>query len=138
MGGYYDWDGESLQEISRRYVENGEKVNDREIEVNGYKMWAHAVYMLAELIHMREYEWDKGESVRLHRHSDESWDDLSNSLATDGFTQPVHITIGKDGGIRVTEGNHRLAMAQDLHISMVPVMLHFTLGTPRKKDTIEL
>ena len=39
--------------------------------------------------------------------------------------EPLQFEIGRKGGVKVGEGNHRLALAKELGISKVPVWFHY-------------
>lgn len=52
---------------------------------------------------------------------------IKASLMANGWQsdRPCHISLGRDGSIKVGEGNHRLALSRILGITKVPVVFHF-------------
>lgn len=112
MAGYYE-EFVSLQDTIDRWQKNGEKLYDRSMPV---------MLSVAELRPYREYIWTRDHS----RLSVAEWDNLVGSLAVDGWRKksPAHFTIGRAGGAKLGEGNHRLAIAHVLGIK-VPVNFHF-------------
>jgi hypothetical protein len=118
---YYHWDNQPISEIVDRWVNNDEQLYDKRV---------HGDYPIDQILPYREYEWVK-EDARL---SPEEWDGLKNSLRTEGWKEndPVILMIGKNGIAKVGEGNHRLAIAQELieeegliNLTQVPVTFVF-------------
>jgi tRNA nucleotidyltransferase/poly(A) polymerase len=81
---------------------------------------------LSELLPYREYVWTR-DKARLEPHE---WDELMDSMNSRGWKKgsTVHLQIGRKGGVKVGEGNHRLAIAAELGIERVPVFFHFYDG----------
>jgi hypothetical protein len=79
---------------------------------------------------MREYTWSR-EDARL---SPAGWDELKASLKRKGWDKndPLHLYIGQEGGEKVGEGNHRLALAREIGLREAPVRFHFHTGRVRK------
>jgi len=118
---YYDWTtGMALRDVIRRWQENGEKMYDRSMPV---------MVPLSDLWPHREYTWKRGSA----RRSPEEWDDLAASMKR-GWQkrEPLHFSIGRKGGAKVGEGNHRLAIARQLGIKQIPVEFHFQSGKVEK------
>ena len=61
------------------------------------------------------------------RNTPEEWDQIVSWLETAGWDpkKPLHMLIGRDGGAKVGEGNHRIAIARQLGIKTIPVQFHF-------------
>ena len=76
-------------------------------------------FHIDELLPYREYVWTRDEA----RQFPEEWDALKESMAAEGFLEdrPVQVYLGKNGVMKVGEGNHRLAIAQELGIEQIPV-----------------
>jgi hypothetical protein len=62
------------------------------------------------------------------------WDALKEDLRINGWDpkEPLQLEIGAEGGVKVGEGNHRLAIARELRMSKVPVWFHFMSGKVMK------
>jgi len=114
-GGYYD-DFVSIEDTARRWEENGEKLYDTAMPV---------MLTVADLWRYREYTWSREDS----RDGPEYWDELAKQMRQ-GWkrSDPAHVQVGRQGGIKVSEGNHRLAIAKDLRIRKIPVWIHFYSG----------
>ena len=82
----------------------------------------HAKYLPEELWPYREYN----RSREIANMEPEMWDTLTEKMKSEGWkdSKPAYVEIGKNGIVKVGEGNHRLAIAKQLGI-MVPVMFHF-------------
>ena len=82
----------------------------------------HGFYPVEELWPIREYDW----SSEKHRGDQEEWDTLVASIKK-GFNPryPIMVSLGKNGVAKIGEGNHRLAIAKQLGIKMVPVNFIF-------------
>jgi hypothetical protein len=78
----------------------------------------------------REYTWKRDSA----RRSPVEWDALKTSMEKKGWDkkEPLHFNIGREGGTKVGEGNHRLAIARELGIREVPVWFHFQTSKVRK------
>jgi tRNA nucleotidyltransferase/poly(A) polymerase/DNA topoisomerase IB len=144
-GGYYDWrPGMSLQDVIDAWQHRGDKVNDDSMP---------AFYSAGDLWSFREFTWTRetardgfakvdGKSVLLN--GPEKWDALKEGLHRTGWTpnDPLHFEIGRVGGAKVNEGNHRLSLARELGLARIPVEFHFVPGTVTKdpmprKDPVE-
>lgn len=67
---------------------------------------------------LAEYQWSKYDS----RLTASGWEDMRASIAEEGIREPLLIELNpKEGYALLTEGNHRLAMADELGFKTVPV-----------------
>lgn len=115
VSGYYWWEpGMTLKQVIERWQRDGDKTYDDDAGVISYSP--------KELLPYREYDWKRGQS----RASIEEWDELVESLKRDGWKRnnPLIFEIGKRGA-RVGEGNHRLAIANEIGLKSVPVRFIF-------------
>jgi hypothetical protein len=58
--------------------------------------------------------------------------ELLQSVEEHGWTNPVHVLMGRGGAITVAEGNHRLVVARHLQ-AHVPVHFEFKKSLPAKQ-----
>jgi 2'-5' RNA ligase len=123
-GSYYDWKpGMSLEDVIQAWQKNGAKV----YEDSG----AH--YSPKELVPYREYAWTREKA----RNSPEEWDALVEKMKS-GWDpkKPLSFEIGRAGGAKVGEGNHRLAIALKLGLTKIPVEFYFKTGRIASTDRI--
>jgi hypothetical protein len=129
--GYYQIDPTHLPplvDVAKRWAKHGDKAYDPEGEP--WVFW----YPIEEVLPYREYIWTRERA----RHSPEEWDVIKNSMVEHGWTtsaeyrvkspksiDPAHVIFGRNGYVKVGEGNHRLAIAKELGIKQVPVRFHF-------------
>ena len=91
---------------------------------------------------LREYTWTrdkarsgyaqvKGNSVWLD--GPLKWDAIKEDMKMQGWdrSEPLYLNIGHSG-VKVGEGNHRLAIAKELGIREIPVRFLYQTGTVRK------
>jgi len=135
MTGYYDPEGPiTLQEVARRWQEDGDKMFDRSQPIMApvSDVWKH-----------REYTWTRETSRSGYAQLGKDaplfpgplkWDALREELRLKGWSQndPIIMFIGQSGGMKVGEGNHRLALARDLGMKTVPVRFVFNMGRVTK------
>lgn len=142
--GYYDISPQNpppIEEVIERWKE-GDKAYDPD---EAY----HAIYSPEELWPYREYTWSSDTAGGLEvtgidnetyqdkwhfvPQDDEGkivgrtqWDHMYEELKKKGWNKnkPAYFEIGKNGVAKVGEGNHRLAIAMELGIS-VPVLFSF-------------
>jgi hypothetical protein len=65
----------------------------------------------------------------------DKWDAPLIDMKQNGWdiNQPIYLQIGKDGSVKVGEGNHRLAIAHRIHLSKIPVQFSFQSGSVKKQ-----
>jgi GNAT superfamily N-acetyltransferase len=124
---YYIWNNQSIPEIIDRWANNNEQLYDPLHAESGYR-WVHGFYPIEEVLPYREYIWTKEDA----RRTPEQWEELKDSLRGGWDTEePISIMIGKNGRAKVGEGNHRLAVAQELieegytNLANIPVFFGF-------------
>jgi len=110
--GYYSLDEKTpIEEAANRWKTQGHKAYDDSMPVHYHidHVWPH-----------REY-------TRKREDDPARWDKIHSSMKERGWDpeEPAHVEVGKNGGIKVGEGNHRLAVARSLGIKKVPVRIHF-------------
>lgn len=132
-GDYYHWTpGMSVRDVASRWQGDGDKVYDD----------SHPVFPAKDLWPYREFTWTrdkarpgiarvKGKAVDLP--GSLKWDAMVEDLKANGWDpkEPAYVAIGRKGGIKVGEGNHRLAIAQKLNLK-VPVRFQFYTGKVTK------
>ena len=144
---YYSGEpGLTLQTIMERWQENSprQKLLDD----------AQPIFLtVRELWPLREFTWTRdkarngfarvqGKNIWLP--GPEKWDVLKENLRESGWDadEPLYLEIGSEGGIKVGEGNHRLALAKELGLSKIPVQIYYRTGKVTKspmpsRDPIE-
>jgi hypothetical protein len=129
LEGYYEYGGEALAEVIRRWQEDGDKLLDpRVIRHKKHTMHAHGLFAVRDLWPHREYTWTR----RSSRLSAEEWDALTASIKAEGLKEPLRLMIGRKGGALIGEGNHRLAVAKAIGVKALPVQLVFYAGSVKK------
>lgn len=131
--------GMSVEEVIRRWVENDEKAYDDSMP---------QMFPVRDLSRYKEYRWTRdnsrsgyaqvgGKSVWLE--GPMKWDALMEDMKLRGWDpdEPLHLHVGRKGGVKVGEGNHRLAIAESLGMRKVPVRFHFYDGKVRKSPPPE-
>ena len=111
--GYYA-DAGSVHDVISRWQKAGDKLYDD----------AQPVMLPTEdIFPFREFD----RSREGGRNSPEEWDQIVSWMKATGWDpkKPLHMLIGKEGGAKVGEGNHRLAIAKQLGIKTIPVQFHF-------------
>lgn len=139
---YFDSDGLSLREIAKR-VKAGDKPYDTVSFVD-----------TAELASIRDYNWNRnnlrdgsvpdgppdkeGCPTKYRRGVDgpERWDGLVDWMREYGWNcDPAHVHVGRDGKMKLAEGNHRLAVAETIKLPRVPVLFHARQEVSRTSET---
>lgn len=145
---YYSYEpGLDLQTIIDRWQKQRPGKDRRGQPLPRQKMYNDSmpVYLpVRELWPLREYTWTRdisrsgfarvnGKTVSLD--GPLKWDALKEDLRINGWDpkDPLHLEIGSEGGVKVGEGNHRLALAKELGMSKVPVEFHFKSYKVRKQ-----
>ena len=122
--GYYEINPKNpppIKDVLEDWID-GKKAYDAGSMITGRSLSYHGYYSVDELWEYREYDW----SAEKHRESQEQWDTLVASIKK-GFNPkyPIMINVGKNGVVKIGEGNHRLAIAKQLGIKMIPVNFIF-------------
>jgi hypothetical protein len=125
--GYYRTNAIPIDEISKRWVEGGDKIYDDSMPL---------MYSVNDLWKHREYSWTressrnglarvKGQTVQLS--GPLKWDAIKADLQANGWDsdEPLYLEVGKNGKVKVGEGNHRLAIAKEINLSKIPVWVQF-------------
>lgn len=142
-GRYYDLRSDiPLREVLRRWADDGQSANDDSMPQS---------YSAKELWPLREFTWTRetardgnakvgGKSVDLP--GPLKWDAMAVDLKARGWDpkDPLHLHVGKNGKMKVAEGNHRLAIAKQINLSKIPVRIHFQQSVkkdpPPKRDPV--
>ena len=125
---YHYEDGMTIKEVARRWAENHEKLYDDRI---------HGWFPIEEVWPHREYTWSRdnsrsgmvekdGEWVSME--GPEKWDYLKQQMKQNGWEgmpDVPQMKVGRDGNIKLGEGNHRLAIARELGMREVPIQFLF-------------
>jgi hypothetical protein len=104
---------------------------------------------LRELWPLREYTWtrenSRGGFAKVNGKTVElpgplKWDAIKEDMRVRGWDpkDPLHLEIGVDGGVKVGEGNHRLALARELGIDRIPVWFDFKTFKVQKQPQTRL
>lgn len=102
-GGYYDYSGQSIDEVLRAWVEDGAKVYDDSMPV---------MLTVREVWPFREYTWTRNKSrsglaivdgKRVTADGTTKWDFLKQVLKDDGWNDddPLVLILGKNGKAKV-------------------------------------
>jgi tRNA nucleotidyltransferase/poly(A) polymerase len=141
VAGYYDIPKKkpTIEEVVRLWME-GHKGLDAKI---------HGYYDVRELWPLREYTWDRDSARGGMMNIDGEWKDLRGPQKWDALKadmkkngwrkeeQPLILQVGKDGKAKVSEGNHRLALARELRMRKVPVMFDFRTSVSGGKTVVD-
>jgi len=105
--------------VYRNYVEE-----DRRIVLDGQVFWVPT----AEVFSHRKYQRTRDDT----KHSDEAegrkrWDELYSSMRQNGYDKrkPVVFEIQKGAKLRISDGNHRAAVASMLGLPLIAVQFEF-------------
>lgn len=139
--GYYDLDNKiSIKEVLKRWIDSNEKVTDNSMP---------KMYKVSEVWPYREYTWTKDKArpgfARIGNKRAEvsgsiKWDLLLADMKQNGWRkdeQPCIIQLGKNGKLKVGEGNHRLAIAKELGIREIPCRFEFHQKVSKDKPKDE-
>ena len=128
---YFDPSGMTLKQISAR-VKGGDKPK------------GSVVFMpVQEIAKAKDYEWSRtslrrgivpvGEPNKWGCPADysdpiegpERWDALASWMKKHGWKcDQAHVDVGRDGKVKLAEGNHRVAVAESIGLDLVPVQFH--------------
>lgn len=137
---YYKWTiGISLSEVIDKWQQDGQKIYDDNMPV---------YYSVKELWTYREYTWTrdtardgyaKVEGRSIYFTGELKWDAIKEDMISHGWSNrdPLIFLIGRSGGAKVGEGNHRLAIAKDIGLMQVPVGFQFYTGSVKKQKIPE-
>jgi len=122
---YYTFDPDDhIQLLIDRWQQAGQQPDRRSppLMVPVSELWLH-----------REYERNPEHS----RGGPAHWHKLKQKLAGEGWNpdDPLDLRVGRERGVKVGEGNHRLAIAKELGIEKVPV--HVTPVEGREKKLVQ-
>lgn len=149
---YYDHEpGMTLQTVFDRWQKDRPGVGSRGRPLPRQKATERSMPVMLtvrELWPLREYTWTRknsregpamvgGKEIRLP--GPVKWDALLADMQKRGWdrTDPLILYIGAKGGVKVAEGNHRLAVAKALGMSKVPVRFFFSSSRVRKEPREE-
>jgi hypothetical protein len=149
---YYDADSSTtLQEIIDRWQTQRPGQDKRGNPLPRQKMYDRSMPLMLsvrDLWPLREYTWTRsaarggyaqvgGKSVWLD--GPMKWDALLQDMKNRGWDkdEPLYLNIGREGGVKVGEGNHRLAIAKELGLNKVPVWFIFNTGKVTKTKVPE-
>lgn len=114
-GDYYRVDTNkppSVEEVHACWMENRGRMLEDSMPV---------MYDPRELAGYREYK----RSELRNPPGTQEYQALRDSIEKEGIREPLHLMLGKKGGAKIGEGNHRHEIAMELGLPRVPVMLHF-------------
>lgn len=106
----------NIRDISNVWVKNNLCLYDDEF---------HGYFEIEDVEKYKEYDRDK-----FSRNSSDENKQIYDWLKQTGWkqTNPGQIVVYKDGRIKLSEGNHRLAIALKLGIKSIPILFHFFSG----------
>lgn len=116
---YYDIDVNnppSISDILETWVINDAQIDDSCVNRN-----KPTFYSTNELTPYREYS----SSELRNGPGTERYEMLKNSISKSGIEEPIILALGRNGIIKICEGNHRHQIAMELGIKMVPVRFIF-------------
>lgn len=131
----------SVEQVTELWVHEHDQAYDAHI---------HGWYSVRDLWHFREYTWTRstaragvalvdGEYVDMP--GPEKWDAIKADMQENGWRkdqQPVILEIGKNGRVKVGEGNHRLAIAREIGMRKVPVRFWFKQRVDGGEQVVDL
>lgn len=110
----------SLGDTIKRWREHGDSMFDdaQPVMIPVRDLWPY-----------REYTWTRHDS----RLTPDEWDALKSSIRRGWDPRAfIMVQIGREGGVKVGEGNHRLSIARELGIKELPVRFSFVNFYVRK------
>lgn len=145
---YYRYEpGTPLQTVIDRWQKDRPGLDRRGNPLPRQKVYEDSMPVMLtvrELWPLREYTWTRensrggfakvnGKSVQLP--GPLKWDALKEDMRLRGWNprDPLLLEIGSEGGVKVGEGNHRLAIARELGIQKVSVEFQFKTYRVRKQ-----
>ena len=123
--GYYDARGMTLEQVFEKWVKDQNKAYDGLFMQPTLDVWKY-----------REYTWYRNTSRSGHARVNGrlvvlwgplKWDATKEDMKVNGWDRenPGHMSFGKNGVMKLGEGNHRLAIAKEIGIKEVPLQYHF-------------
>ena len=94
----------------------------------------HAIYPLDDVLEYRNLDWMEEAETK----SPEEYNKVLQNIKELGIIEPIVIQVGINGQAVVADGNHRLAVAQQLNIKEIPVRFEFLQDEVRKANKITL
>lgn len=141
MWNYYRFDPTkmSLTMVAERWAWDGDKASDGLFLLPVSKVWTFRDYTWT-----RETARDGGIGVRGEEfrclEGPDKWDAFMLEMRTHGWhaNDPAHMFFGRDGKVKLGEGNHRLAVAREVGLTEIPVRFHFySMLTPSSEAAFE-
>ena len=131
---YYVAKSGKVSDYIDRWQSTGDKAYDDSMPV---------IVDVSQLWPYREYTWTRDTARSGYARIDGKKFDLSGNLKWDAMKadlkkngwdskEPLYFEIGRSGGAKVGEGNHRLALAREVGIRKVPVVFLFKAGKVKK------
>lgn len=138
MAGYYKLQkGTPIPEVIQRWSQDGDKALEDSMPV---------FYSVRELLPWREYVWSRKRSrpgyalvdgKKVWLSGPLKWDAIRADMLARGWDirQPLIMQVGKDGNAKIGEGNHRLAIAQNIGLNRIPVTFLFQQRVSKEQPT---
>ena len=126
-GQYYNIDPQNpttVEEVLECWITTGGKVYDDSMP---------AMYTPEELTPYREY---RAGELR-NSIGSKYYNELKKSIEQAGIKEPLHIDLGKNGGVKIGEGNHRHEIATGLGLAKLPVIFHFKQDVSLTKQQLD-
>lgn len=128
VAGYYRADPSlTIEGVARRWAADGDRIRGEGIHVwlAPRDVWPYREYTWTRETARAGMTWVGDEMVDLP--GPQKWDAIKEDMARNGWRphERIIVVVGKDGNAKVAEGNHRLAIAQDLGMQKVPVEFMF-------------
>jgi len=109
-------DPPSIEQILNCWVKNGGAIYDS--NVNHLRP---ALYQPSDLTPYREYP----RGYLRNQPETQRYQDLKKDIEENGFQDPIIVTFGKNGVVKISEGNHRHEIGLELGIEKIPVRFIF-------------
>jgi len=109
-------DPPSIEQILNCWVKNGAAIYDS--NVNHLRP---ALYQTGDLTPYREYP----RGYLRNQPETQRYQDLKKDIEENGFQEPIIVMFGKNGVVKIGEGNHRHEIGLELGIEKIPVRFIF-------------
>ncbi len=104
-------DPPSIEDISRAWASEFRCVRtDGGVRMDSVETY-QANIPLSDLMRFREYKWD---SKNNRGYEDGKWTEFVDSIKKEGLNEPVMLVFGRDGKVKLGEGNHRVAALKQI------------------------